>query len=53
MSKTWQLLYICSEPHCKTIAYKVTTTIPIDFKLTYTKLKKHAQFCSHFQAVSL
>ena len=29
LSKTWKLLYICLESHCKTIAYKVTTTIPL------------------------
>ena len=39
LSETWQLLYIHLELHCKTIAYKVTTTIPIDYKLTYTKLE--------------
>ena len=39
LSKTWQLLYIRLDPHCKTIAYKVTTTIPINYKLTYTKLE--------------
>ena len=35
LSKSRQLLYIRSELHCKTIAYEVTTTIPIDYYITH------------------
>ena len=31
---------ICGEPHCKNIAYNVTGTIPLDYKLTHTKLER-------------
>ena len=44
LSKSRQLLYIRSELHCKTIAYKVTTTIPIDYYiLAYTKSYPHCK----------